>query len=230
MIYLLWCTVRPEMFISTHKYWMDMCSNNEQIITKVAVNTQQQEEAIKAYASNIEVIVVGDDVQGASYPTYCLTSKLTCQREDVVVLSSDDMYPPHNWDEYITNKLNGFEGCLFVRDGYQELDTFDGIPSIVLPIMTFGCLQKLNKIICHPEYYHLFADTELYFNVRALGLLKDERETDITTFEHRHYVFNKREADEQDKKYQITRNHDAQTFYRRMKLPIEERLRVNIKI
>jgi len=226
-IYLLWCTVRPEMFINTHSQWMDKCYNKELVKTKVAVNEVEHRDKLMSYDHTLDIMVTGNDRIGSAFPTYCLTSQLKGQDNDIVILSSDDMYPADGWDEYLIGRFKDFNGCLAVRDGYHDnSSTEEGIHPVTIPIMSYECLRKLNMIICHPAYFHLFADAELCLNIIQLGLIKDVRKTDALFFEHKHYVNGKRLADGVDAVNQMCWEHDSKLFGVRKKMAIEDRLKV----
>ena len=147
---------------------------------------------------------------------------------DIIVFASDDFLAPQNWDEYLINQLAGKQGGLFVRDGYQLPDSSNMLhPAITIPIMTGGCLTALNKAIYHPAYSHMFSDCELYLNLKELNMLIDNRLTDMTTFEHHHYVTGKRQQDQADVAYSKNWAMDQINWNVRKDMTLEERLRVN---
>lgn len=224
MIYLLWPTVRPKVFIQTHNYWLNICQNESRIVTKIAVNNPEQQALLDEY----DVIITGEDRPGVCYPSYCLSSTLQAQDNDIVILASDDFFPPEHWDQYLLEQFESFQGCLMVRDGFQNPDPqkWVGPPALTIPIMTYGCLLKLNRLIYHPAYYHICSDLELYLNVEELGLLKDNRIKDHTTFEHRHWVVRKRTIDAADQRVRSLNNQDRHTFNLRKGLSLTERLTV----
>lgn len=223
MIYILWATIRPETFLEMHKTWMQRALNKNNIITKVAVNWEQHKQLLKDF----DVTVVNTDKIGVCYPSYVLSSNLECENDsDIVIFASDDFKPPVNWDNYLIKKLEGKEGLLFSRDGYQLPDSSNmEMPVITIPIMTFGCLKKLNKIIYNPSYSHMYSDAELYLNVKELNLLIDDRITDTTTFEHLHYAAGKRNPDVADQQYHLRWNDDKEMWNKRKNLTIDERLK-----
>lgn len=49
MIYILWCTIRPEQFIVSHKIWVSNSTYPNNFATYVAVNTNQDKKAISNY-------------------------------------------------------------------------------------------------------------------------------------------------------------------------------------
>ncbi len=234
MIHLLWCTIRPKTFIETHKLWIDK-SKNKNITTYVAVNTKEHCDLVSDYLSKNDFIVVtGSEKIGVCYPSYQLSSNLGTKmgnpnQEDIVVFASDDFFPPEDWDEYLENQLQGKTGALFVRDGNQLPDSTNMInPAITIPIMTYSCLLKLNKIIYHPEYTHMFSDNELHLNLKELGLLIDNRLEEEIIFEHKHHACGKRqrEADQYDIQFYSKWNEDQEIWNRRKNMSLEERLKV----
>ena len=225
MIYILWCTIRPAQFKHFHKVWMEKAKNKEEIKTLVAVNWDEHKEALSDYP--VEVSVVKTDRIGVCYPSYFLSSNLNCQNDsDIIVFASDDFLPPDNWDEYLKGKFDGVDGCLFVPDGYQREDSSNMIdPCITIPLMTYGCLKKLNKVIYHPAYNHMFSDNELHLNCKELSMLINGYHDGIQ-FLHVHHSAGLRQVDEADKHYHAKWAVDQNTWNIRKNMTLEERLKV----
>jgi hypothetical protein len=228
MIHILWATLRPDFFKHMHKEWMNRSKNPSNIKTHVAVNWDNHANEIKAYLKPTDrIITVSTSNIGVCYPSYMLSSTLEYKKDDIIVFASDDFMAPFAWDEYLINKLNGKEGGLMVRDGYQAPDSSNMLhPAITIPIMTGGCLEKMNNIIYHPAFTHMFSDCELYMNLKDLGLLIDDRLTDTTTFEHHHYAAGKRKPDQNDQAYNIKWKDDELTWHRRRFLNVLERIKI----
>ena len=229
MIYILWPTVRPYLFVDMHKIWINRAVHKDKIITHVAVDTEQDLNIVKGCLKETDVIrLTPTTVRGVCYPCYQLTSKLEAQDDDIIIFASDDFEPPFAWDNYLHAKLKNKVGCLMVRDGYQLADSSNMLyPVITIPIMSFSCLKKLNKIIYNPVYTHLHADAELYINVKDLGLLIDDRLTDPVTFTHNHWAANKRSPDVHDQAYNKNWDIDLKTWEKRKMMKVEDRLSVN---
>jgi hypothetical protein len=222
MIYLLFCTIRPDVFKITHKEWMDKCDDKNNVVTKVVVSSEKDKKCLPYY----DVLVSKYDKIGVCHPSYMLTKSLNVQDEDIVILASDDFFPCDGWDSYLINIFSTFNGCLFVDDGYQDGNFPKECLSITIPIMSGHCLKILNMAMYHPSYIHFFGDTELYRNVRDLCLLKDVRHSDGVVFEHRHHVFGKRKRDDIDDILAKTWNVDKTNFDSRQNLHVSERIKI----
>ncbi len=233
MIHILWCTLRPTQFKQMHEEWIKRSDNPKNIQTYVAVNWTEHAVELKEYLTNNYLITLNTNRIGVCYPSYQLSSKLgsemgKCENDDIVVFASDDFMAPKSWDTYLINKLKDRGDCgLMVRDGYQLPDSSNMLhPAITIPIMTWGCLQKMNGIIYHPAYHHMFSDCELYNTLKDLGLLYDDRLNDETTFEHHHYAAGKRQADNADQAYNMKWKDDELTWNQRKLMAVEERIKV----
>jgi hypothetical protein len=233
MIHILWCTLRPQQFKQMHSEWISRSDKPEDIQTYVAVNWQEHATELKEYLSKNYLITLNTNKIGVCYPSYQLSSSLgvkmgKCEDSDIVIFASDDFMAPKGWDTYLKNKLGGKGDVgLMVRDGYQLPDSSNMLhAAITIPIMTYGCLKKLNMTIYHPAYNHMFSDCELYNNLKELDLLYDDRLNDETVFEHLHYAAGKRQADGADQAYNSKWQEDDITWNKRKIMPVEKRLEV----
>lgn len=233
MIHILWCTLRPTQFKQMHSEWIKRANNPENIQTYVAVNWKEHADELRDYLKSNYLITLNTQKIGVCYPSYQLSSKLGIEMgkakdDDIVVFASDDFIAPKGWDTYLINKLKdkGDVG-LMCQDGYQAPDSSNMLhPAITIPIMTYGCLKKLNMTIYHPAYNHMFSDCELYNNLKDLNLLYDDRLNDTTTFEHLHYAAGKRQADQADQAYNAKWKDDELTWNKRKQMPVEERIKI----
>lgn len=213
MIHLLWPTIRPLMMQATYHYWLAN-AENKNFRLWVAVNTQEQKDAIRIPGANI---MVSGDVKGVTHACKILTDAVEAEDDDIIILASDDFYAPLHWDTWVTKVLAGKTAAVHVHDGYIKQD------SMTIPIMTMSCLKRLNRIIYHTSYIHQYSDTELMHNLRELDLLID-RWDNSPVFEHKNWALKKREIDEHDAHYIEVGSRDANTWHTRSKLPVEERL------
>lgn len=231
MIHILWCTLRPQQFKQMHSEWMNRAENPEEIQTYVAVNWETHANELREYLKKNYLITLNTNRIGVCYPSYQLSSNLgikmgQCKDDDIVVFASDDFLAPKGWDTYLVNKLsNKGDVGLMVRDGYQLPDSSNMLhAAITIPIMTYGCLKKMNMTIYHPAYNHMFSDCELYMTLKDLNMLYDDRLNDDTIFEHLHYAAGKRNADQADQAYNSKWSEDEITWNRRKLMSVEERI------
>lgn len=231
MMHLLWCTIRPDVFLTSYNEWIQRSDNPNNIKTKVCVNTETDKNYLNSKISDLEIHVTDKPERvGVAYPSYVISSKVEGSEDDIVVFASDDFLPPNGWDTFVSERLFGKTACLMVNDGYQALD-FSNMaePVFSIPIMTFSALTKLNKVIYNPVYNHLCSDAELYLNAKELGLILDTREKDTNyVFEHYHWSSGKRRPDQFDQNYYSKFENDKKTWEMRKNLPLNERLIVQI--
>ena len=221
-IMLLWATIRVDFMKETYNYWIQKAKNPENIDIKIAVNTEEQKNQLLEFKN---VLVTNQKHIGTVYPIYLLTKNLELENNDIIIVASDDFYPPENWDEHLINKLNGKSGCYFVNDGYQSVGDLSIKASITMPVMTFDCLCKLNKMLYSLDYHHYYADTELYNNLVDLNLLIDDRINDSLVFEHKNCVSGKRVTDEYDLSYHNHVHIDKDSFNRRQIMDVKDRIK-----
>lgn len=214
MIHLLWPTIRPAVMKQTYTHWCKTACDPKQIMVHIAVNTPQQREELGEFSS---VYIVGDSRKGPVYATSVLAKMIQGQLKDIIILVSDDFFSPPNWDRWLCKIFEDFKGGIIVNDGYQMGNC------VTIPIMTYDCLLKLNRIIYHPSYTWQYSDEELYHNLNEMRLLKNVRSNGLT-FEHRHWVLNKRAQDEHDQVGIKSGGQDEANFKRRMRLPVRLRL------
>lgn len=229
MIHLLWCTIRTQNFPQIHNYWMGKVSDKNSFKTHVLVSTQPETDYLKSYFDSINhpnrIVVFQPPHPGVCLPSYKLSSSLDFFDDDIIVFGSDDFTPPQNWDLYLKEKFGDRDGLLMVRDGYQLPDSSNMLhPAITIPIMNGIALRKLNCIIYHPAYHHMFSDCELYDVAEGLGILIDNRLTDTTVFEHHHYAAGKRHPDGFDQSYHGKWKDDEATWNKRKMMTVEEKL------
>lgn len=233
MIHLLWCTIRTGNFSNVHKIWFDRTTQKDLVKCHVLVSTQNEANFLKQYFDTIKqnsrIEVFQPPYPGVCLPSYKLSSTLEFKSDDIIIFGSDDFTPPQNWDEYLIGKLTGKDGVLMVRDGYQLPDSSNMLhPAITIPIMTGLALDKMNKVIYHPAYHHMFSDCELYNTSKELDLLIDDRMKDSTIFEHHHHASGKRRPDQFDQSYYAKWKDDEITWNQRKLMPVEQRTLVNL--
>jgi len=205
------------MMKETYEHWMSNAKCPDKTTIKIAVNTQDQRDQLKEFDN---VIVVGDEHRGVTHAACELSRSTVANPNDIIMLISDDFYAFKDWDVWVRKQLSTFDGCLMVNDGYQEGNC------ITIPIMTYNCLLRLNKILYHTSYRHEYSDVELYDNLAAMGLVKNLRTPNMPTFKHKHWANGMREFDEADKKAIHVGGVDIANYNKRKKMPLNKRLEI----
>ena len=130
------------------------------------------------------------------------------------IINNSFKYIPYNL------RIDSNELCYWL-DNYNK--TFN---DKMIPVLTYGCLKKMNMVIYHPAYNHMYSDCELYLNLKELNLLYDDRLNDETIFEHRHFITGKRQADQADQIYYSKWQQDEITWKKRLLMTAEERIKI----
>ena len=195
----------------------------------VAVNTSAQVDEIKREHPEVEVVNIGENI-GICKPIYEITKNLKGNDNDIVIAFFDDVFCISEWDEYLYEQFEDFSGAVMINDGVQHPDPKNAplLVAVTMPVMDMATLKRLNRIIFNPTYAHYYADNELYSNLEEMGLLKDNRVHDKTTFLHKH--FNKVDevrSDEHDQRVvDKCAIPDREIYKIRKKYPLEERLKL----
>jgi hypothetical protein len=214
-IIILWPTVRPGVFRERIREWMSRACNENNIRVKVAVNTRRQRDELSEFA---DVRVVGTDRPGVCWACWQLTRDLGGSPGDIVILASDDFYPPDEWDAWVYSQFEDFYGCLLVNDGTNR----KGV--ITIPILDYACLKFTNHCIYHPSYVHLWSDNEFYDVLDEQNLIKDLQQPDKPVFIHKHWYHGRREKDSIDDFVHRNLERDREHYESRKGLSLAEKL------
>ena len=216
MFHLLWPTIRPDIFSITVQDWLKKATNSSRIKVVPIVNSQDHAKTLN------NVIVTNPSEPGVTKALYSVTQNYEANDKDIIIVASDDFFPPSNWDSILLEEFSNFDGLLVFFDGIQDSSSL-----VTIPILTFSALKKMNRIIYHPSYKHLWADVECYCNANELGILKDlRREKRHIIFEHRHYSIGKRSSDQVDAYANRFESTDRINYNKRIQLSLTERLKV----
>jgi hypothetical protein len=223
MVYMLWPTIRAEMFVSTFSIWKARAAN----IWNVRVSAMvKDEEQVKCLLRNTPMVMATPGNTSLPKALYQMCNDTVilskAKDDDIVCVPQDDLFPPQQWDKIILDEFKDFDGAICFNDGIQQYP----VPVCTFPCLTVAALKKLNRIIFHPVYRHLYCDQEYFLNCKELGIMKDLRQTNLTLFEHRHHCIKARPADAIDEKISNNEGIDRNMFKARMTLPIAERLTV----
>jgi len=212
MIYLLWATARPEVFKETSNVWR--ANSSHEFIINVAVDSELHEKQLSEY----NVIVTKNPRKGITWPLYQLTKNLEAHDDDIIVVPSDDFYPPKDWTSYLYERFKNWNGAIHVNDGHGKC-------IISIPIMTYGCLLTLNRIIYNPAYNHMFSDLELYDILTEMKLLQDCRDHSMC-FNHMHHSYGIKECDDVNRILNSGMDENRVIYFSRELLSLEQKLKV----
>ena len=218
-IHILWPTGRPQVCMNTFNHWYTTAFDKTKIKLYVAVNTEDDK---KQFPEDWNVIVTGN-VVGVTWHATKLSQNLIKNNDipddDIVILCSDDMWSPVNWDVILAMEFKDYNGCIV----FSDFNTLN--PIVTLPIMTINTLKQLKGYIYHPAYCHSYSDNELFNNLTEMDLLKDIRKTrPHLIFEHRHHGSGKRPFDIIDHAFLQKTSSDEYIYNSRRVLSLEQRL------
>lgn len=229
MIYVLWPTVRPLTCKQTLKCWRE--NSSLYMFPHIEKETIQYRFAVDTYSLAVDmedldyVKIVEPTKLGVCEPLYALTSELEPNDDDFIIVSSDDFFPPKNWDKLLLNVLiEHGHGVYIFHDNCSERFR----QCITIPIMSGKAFKMLKKNIYPNAYEHLCSDVEFWDNANDLKLIKDFRGKNSplhdVIFEHRHWSVKKRKFDENDKTVCDVHSNGKQLYSDRKKLSLSQRL------
>jgi hypothetical protein len=192
---------------------MDKCVHPENVTLKIAVDNQDMANFFQDFDN---VIMVNNPNKGVVRPVYEMTKDFVGEPDDIMIVPSDDFYAPTNWDMYL--KEQKFDGVLKVNDGHMN-------DIISIPILTYKAFLKMNRIIYHPAYDHMFCDKELHDTANELGIC---RTVDFShpTWEHRHPIYGSRKKDKHDEMNNGNYPKGKDIYTKRRYMTLEERMKV----
>jgi len=215
LIHLFWATCRPEMMKETYRVWMERCVHPENISIKIAISDPKHKEQFKAFDY---VTVVEHDKPGVVFPLNAILKDFKANDKDIMIVPSDDFYPPTNWDFYLEREaMENFNGVLKINDGHIS-------DIIALPIMRYSAYVKMGRIIYHPAYNHMFCDKELHDTAQELGICKGADKSD-PLWEHKHPHFDTRASDLHDKRNNADYKFGKEIYTKRRYMTLAERMK-----
>lgn len=220
MIKVLWPTVRIHKMLATRADWLAKASGAHRIEFTYGVNTEADAKLIFDALPQDKVLVTGVERRGPTWPVFKMGQTLEAEKDDIVIVISDDFFGFVWWDDFVVKELAGIESGLMCNDGIQKRAG----RAMTLPIMTYSALLALNRTIYHPAYHWEYSDNELFENLTALGMLKETRDRKIY-FRHDHWSNGSRSKDDHDRHCNLKSPLDKAMFATRMKLPLSERLK-----
>lgn len=218
-IYLISATIRPDVYKETLNIWLNKASKRSDIKVEVIADTKEDQKKIDGCK------LYGLPAFGITKPLTKITLDLVdrIKNDDIVVVMSDDFFPPDNWDTYLFDFYKSNVGALSVKVNGLNNGARGVIVSI--PIMDGYTLKKLNGYIYHPAYNHHYSDNELYDNLKFLNLLQIDNDDKSPCFDHKHWTTSGRKRDESDINNLKYDSDDKKTYNFRKSLKFEDRIK-----
>lgn len=206
---------RAEQAHKTFMHWL-LCSSLQTHIEHV-LSVDEDDAELSRYhlLFTKSVMVVNPNknlVEAANHAAKICTG-------DIIVLISDDMLCPDNWDVILKE--------IHAEHKNYLLKTFDGVQKwiVTLPIMDRAFYEE-NGYIYHPDYTHMFCDTDLTHKADLENKLIVRNDI---VFTHAHYSTGAREKDAINQKADSSLQDGEVIYLRRCreKFGIEPKLGFN---
>ncbi len=131
---------------------------------------------------------------------------------DVLTYTSDDFFPPQDWDLLIIKEFENENRPLLIKvhDGLQDFKA----EVLTIPIMNRKLYQLLGYFF-HPKYFSMWTDVDLFHTVKNIGSLKL---CEHLLFQHKHYSNGMAEKDDTYIRSDANWNQGLQIFNERKKI------------
>lgn len=194
---------RPEKAFKTHCNWINSLSDKVdfQYILSIDNDDFYKMDYAEYFGGHAIIISNGNKSavdainKGAKYST-----------GDILVIVSDDTDCLINWDEYLLKLVDGKNDWI--------LKTNDGVQPWIItsPILDRTYYNRFGYIY-HPDYKHMFCDTEL----TCVADLTGRKITSNILFKHNHYSVTKESPDAISKRADATWDQGEKLFLERYK-------------
>jgi glycosyltransferase involved in cell wall biosynthesis len=224
---------RAEKAFETYINWLQKAYNisNIEHIISIDFDDNEVNKYIVNYANSPKTNVVISNNNNLVEAANNGVKKCT---GDLIILISDDFDCLENWDLLLLDAIKDKQDFV--------LKTFDGIQKwiVTLPIMDRVYYEKQGYIY-HPEYQHMFCDTDMTHKASLEGKLIIRNDL---VFTHNHYSIGKSEKDCINTKADLTFQQGEKVYLERVKnnfglkkekikhfeLPLEMQSWINSKI
>lgn len=189
---------RPEKSKKTIDKWV--YHSRIELIVSIDSDDPKLKEYLEIYDSSALII------NNNSSAVDAINNAAKVATGDVFIVVSDDTEPCNAWSDYIYHEANGKKDFI--------LKTQDGIQPwiITMPIMDRAYYNRFGYIY-HPDYQHMFADTEL----TCVADITGRKIKSNLVFPHKHYSVTKEQPDEVNKKADATWAQGEKLFLERFK-------------
>jgi hypothetical protein len=199
---------RPEMALQTKQNWMRNAihKNSIEYILSIDNNDPSLHDYNWHFRHQYDTKIEYNNNTSAMDAINVVAPKTV---GNLIVVVSDDFDSFEGWDEYLITHLKGDKDFLVkTSDGYMNSDWL-----VTLPIMDREYYNRFGYVY-HPEYKHLWCDTEMTTVGHMLGKIVDLQNSNAV-FKHKHYTINGMEKDAVNEKNDATWNQGKSLFLER---------------
>lgn len=191
---------RPDKAASTIKNWNALASDKKSFQWTLALDNDDPK--IDEYLGLFIAKHITETRTAVAAINHC--AKIV--DGDILMVVSDDTEPTQNWDQLIKNSVGSkTDWILKTQDGIQPW-------IITMPIMDRTYYNRFGYIY-HPDYLHMFCDTEL----TCVADITGRKLTSNLLFPHKHYSVTKEQPDAINKKADATWSQGEKLFLERYK-------------
>ena len=198
---------RPELAFKTQKKWMSSAIHKENIEYRLSLDNDDPmtSEYNSIFRGDESVII---DYNNNKSAIEAINNCAQSCRGNLFVVVSDDFDCFEGWDDYLLKSLEGKEDYLVrTSDGYNNSNRNW---LVTLPIMDRAYYNRFGYIY-HPDYIHLWCDTEMTAVGEMLGKIVDLQGDDCI-FKHLHHSINLTPKDSISSKNDSTWNQGKDCF------------------
>lgn len=191
---------RPDKSFETVQKWISRARGVE---VELIVSLDEDDPMLQEYQERHVARVTVNKNRSA---VGAINSAATKAKGNILIVVSDDTDCPENWAELLLKEVEGKSDWI--------LKTQDGIQSwiITMPVMDRIYYNRFGYIY-HPDYLHMFCDTEL----TCVADLTGRKITSNLTFTHQHYSTGAYEKDGVSEKADATWHQGENLFLSRYK-------------
>lgn len=190
---------RPAKSYQTTTRWTENASN--EIEAELLVSVDEDDPELTWYEGYPNLII---NKNRSAVDAINNTAKVSTG--DILIVVSDDTEPVQDWDKKLLDAVKGkTDWILKTQDGIQPW-------IITMPIMDRTYYNRFGYIY-HPDYLHMFCDTEL----TCVADITGRKLTSDLLFQHKHYSVTKEQPDAINKKADATWAQGEKLFLERYK-------------
>jgi len=198
---------RCAMATQTAQKWMQNTKHTNQIEYWFACDSDDTQ--FDMYQNSIQTMGLRANFSRNKSAIDAINRVAPLTKGNLIVVVSDDFDTFYGWDDFLLNSLSGKKDYLVkTSDGYMNNNWL-----ITLPIMDRFYYNRFGYIY-HPEYKHMFCDTEMTCVGNMLGKVVD-LQNPSAIFQHNHYSIGKMNKDEINVKNDSTWNQGKELFLSR---------------